>query len=95
MGTTHFAIINSYLNALFRKNIIASDIFIAREMLKNNAIFIENPFDEEKITIAIKKLISLNKNLISDKLYLDLKEKTNPVTISNLYINLIKTTVSK
>ena len=81
--------------ALFRKNIIASDIFIAREMLKNNAIFIENPFDEEKITIAIKKLISLNKNLISDKLYLDLKEKTDPLIISNLNIDLIKRTVNK
>jgi hypothetical protein len=83
-----------YIEAiLYKKNIIASDIGTAREILGNSAIFINQPYGIVEIKIAISNFFALSDNLITDSLYNEIKMKTEPYSIGSAYINLINKTI--
>jgi len=79
-----------YVEALVaKKPVVASDIPIAREILKNEAIYIQKPFNSAKIKTALKKILSKDFRYTEPAGCNDLLAQTKPSNVAYKYISLL------
>jgi len=80
-----------YAEALLAgKPVIACDIPIAREVLGDDAIFIQPPFGSAEITAAIERFLQHGQQPPSREVVERLKERTRPRKVAERYLKLIR-----
>ncbi len=80
-----------YAEALLAgKPVIACDIPIAREVLGDDATFIQSPFGSVEITAAIERFLQHGQKPLSREVVERLEERTQPQKVADRYLKLIR-----
>jgi len=80
-----------YAEALFaNKPIVASDIPIAREILNENAEFIQAPFDDVQIQKALRRVLDGSSTIPLPSDIDSLKTRTDPIEVARQYVGVLE-----